>query len=329
MTSQVNPGNGSPLILVVDDHAFNLEVMEGLLYREGYKVVTASGGDEALEIIKREHVDLAILDVMMPGMNGFELCRRLKAKFEKRFFPVILVTALTELEDKITGLQAGADDFLTKPFHSLELATKIRSLLKLQKLQRELDHSEDVLLTLAVVIEAKDPYTKGHSERVGCMAMEFASHLGLPQGDRDLLFKAGVLHDIGKVGIEDCILHKTGELTEREMSLLRDHTRIGETICKPLQSARPILPVIRNHHERWDGKGFPDGLKGEEIPYFARIVAIADSFDAMVSTRPYRPHITIDEAVDLMVREEVSGQWDPSLLNSFSELMKNQRGFNI
>lgn len=316
-------------ILVVDDHAFNLEVMEGLLYREGYKVLTATDAEKALELIGRERVDLAILDVMMPGMNGFELCRKLKEMFQKTFFPIILVTALTELDDKITGLKAGADDFLTKPFHSIELVTKIRSLLTLQKLQGELDNSEGVILTLAVAIEAKAPYTNGHSERVGRLAMEFGSYLGMPQGDRDLLFRGGMLHDIGKVGIEDKVLRKTEDLTEEETILLRNHTLIGETICKPLRSVKPILPVIRNHHERWDGRGFPDGLKGEEIPYFARIVAIANSFDAMVSVRPSRPQITLEEAVGRMTKEEASGQWDPGLLKSFCEMIKDQRGLNL
>lgn len=329
MSSQVNLGDVSSSILVVDDQAFNLEVMEGLLYREGYKVLTASDAEEALKVIQREHVDLAILDVMMPGMNGFELCRRLKTMFQKRFFPIILVTALAELDDKITGLKAGADDFLTKPFHSIELVTKIRSLLRLQKLQGELDRFEDVMLTLAIIIEAKAPYTKGHSERVGRLAMEFASHLGMPPDECDLLFKAGVLHDIGKAAIGDHVLLKTENLSEEEVKLFNDHTCIGETICRPLLSARPVLPVIRNHHERWDGKGFPDGLKGEEIPYYARIVSIANSFDAVVSTRPCPPHISIEEAVGRMEQETASGQWDPGLLKSFGEMMKDQRGFNI
>ena len=326
MSPQLNPENASCAILVVDDHAFNLEVMEGLLYADGYKVLTASGGEEALKIAAKEPVDLAILDVMMPGMNGFELCKRLKAMFGKGFFPVLLVTALTELEDKIAGLEAGADDFLTKPFHTVELLTKIRSLLKLRALQSAADQSEDIIMTLATLCEARHPYTRGHSERVGCLAMEFAFFLGMQPDDRDLIFKAGVLHDIGKIGIQEDIVHKTEDLTEKEMQLLRDHTRIGENICKPLFSARHVLPVIRSHHERWDGEGFPDGLKGEDIPFFARIVAIANSFDAMVSTAPHRAHVSIEEAVCKMELERFSGQWDPALLNSFSEMMKDQGG---
>jgi len=329
MSSPFTQEDKNASILVVDDHAFNLEVMEGLLFREGYNVRTALNAQEALELYGRETIDLAVLDVMMPGMNGFDLCRKLKGLSEKRFFPVILVTALSELDDKITGLEAGADDFLTKPFHTIELLTKIRSLLRLRKLQSELDHSEDVILTLAIAIEAKDPYTKGHSERVGSLSMQLASFIGMTEDDRQSLFKAGVLHDIGKLGIEDHILHKSEDLTEEETKLVKDHVLIGETICMPLHSARHILPVIRNHHERWDGSGFPDGLGGEAIPLFARIVAITDSFDAMVSIRPYRSPYSVKDAIATMEQEKHSGQWDPGLLDNFVRMMKEFRGFII
>jgi putative two-component system response regulator len=316
-------------ILVVDDLPFNLEVLQGILYREGYHVLTALNAEEALAVIEKNAVDLVLLDVMMPGMNGFELCRKLKGMSGKRFFPVILVTALNELEDKIKGLEAGADDFLTKPFHTIELITKIRSLLKLRKLQGELDHSEDIIMTLAIAIEAKDPYTKGHSERVGLLSRDFASYLDAPEEDQRLLYKAGTLHDIGKIGIDDNILHKTDNLTESELNFIKEHVIIGEHICTPLYSARHILPVIRHHHERWDGHGFPDGLAGEEIPFFARIVALTDTFDAMVSMRPYRAPYSVAEAVRTMEAEKDSGQWDPFLADQFFSMMgERRRGYD-
>jgi putative two-component system response regulator len=317
---------GSSSILVVDDLPFNLEVLEGILYREGYKVLPASDANEALDIVERSPVDLAVLDVMMPGMNGFDLCRRLKTISGKRFFPVILVTALNELEDKIKGIEAGADDFLTKPFHTIELVTKIRSLLRLRKLQSELDHSEDIILTLAIAIEAKDPYTKGHSERVGSLSSEFAAWLGLPDEERRLLYKAGILHDIGKIGIDDYTLHKRGALTPNEMRLVKEHVLIGENICIPLYSARKILPLIRHHHERWDGTGFPDGLKGEDIPFLARLLAVADTYDAMVSVRPYRAPFSEEEALAMMESEKDGGQWDPALVRKFIEMIQEKKG---
>ncbi len=325
MLSQMHFEDRSASILVVDDLSFNLEVMEGILFREGYKVLTAVDSDVALDIAEQNEVDLAILDVMMPGMNGYDLCRKLKAMSGKRFFPVILVTALNELDDKIKGIEAGADDFLTKPFHTIELITKIRSLLRLRKLQGELDHSEDIIMTLAIAIEAKDPYTKGHSERVGALSKEFASFLGVSEEDSNLLHKAGILHDIGKIGVDDYILHKNRNLTDDELNLVKEHVLIGENICTPLHSARQILPVIRHHHERWDGRGFPDGLKGDEIPFFARIVAITDTFDAMVSMRPYRAPYSISDAIGRMENEKDSGQWDPALAAQFFTMVRNGR----
>lgn len=322
----MNIDTGNSSILVVDDMPFNLEVMEGILYREGYRVVTAPDANKALELIENTSVDLAILDVMMPGMNGFDLCRKLKALAGRRFFPVVLVTALNELDDKITGLEAGADDFLTKPFHTIELVTKIRSLLRLKKIQGELDHSEDIILTLAIAIEAKDPYTKGHSERVGTLSMEFASYIGLENEEQHLLYKAGILHDIGKIGIDDYILHKSDGLTADELKLIREHVIIGEHICKPLHSARQILPAIRHHHERWDGTGFPDALRGEEIPFFARMVAIADTYDAMVSMRPYRAAFSVDKALRRMDEEKCQDQWDPLLIEKFISMIRERQG---
>lgn len=325
MPPDVNMETGTSSILVVDDMPFNLEVMEGILFREGYQVFTASNAGEALEIIGSKPVDLAILDVMMPGMNGFDLCRKLKALAGRRFFPVVLVTALNELDDKITGLEAGADDFLTKPFHTVELVTKIRSLIRLKELQGELDHSEDIILTLAIAIEAKDPYTKGHSERVASLSKDFASYIGLSEGDQHLLYKAGILHDIGKIGIDDYILHKKDNLTDDELKLIREHSVIGEQICRPLYSARHILPAIRHHHERWDGTGFPDGLRGDDIPYFARIITITDTFDAMVSMRPYRNAFSVEEALRRIDEEKLLDQWDPDLIDRFMAMIKESR----
>lgn len=328
MSSDINIENietGNSSILVVDDMPFNLEVMEGILYREGYQVITASGASEALKIIEERPVDLAILDVMMPGMNGFDLCRKLKSLAGKRFFPVVLVTALNELDDKITGLEAGADDFLTKPFHTIELVTKLRSLLRLKKLQGELDHSEDVILTLAIAIEAKDPYTKGHSERVGKLSTEFAAYIGLPAEEQTLLYKAGILHDIGKIGVDNYILHKKENLTDDELRSIREHSVVGEQICKPLQSARCILPAIRHHHERWDGTGFPDGLRGDEIPFFARIITITDTFDAMVTMRPYRDAFSVEDALRIMEQEKLEDQWDPDLIDRFIRMMREKQ----
>ncbi|MCL5422717.1 MAG: response regulator [Nitrospirae bacterium] len=310
-----------PSVLVVDDLWSNLELMEAIFASAGFEVFSALGASSALSIFDTHKIDIAILDVMMPGMDGFELCRKLKSMTGKRFFPVVLLTALTDRQSRITGLECGADDFISKPFDAAELTIRVRSLIKLKTLQDELEHSENVILTLAVAMESRDPYTRGHSTRVGDISMAFASFLGFSRKEQEQMRKAGILHDIGKIGVSTDLLCKDGRLTGDELEEVKRHTIIGEEICRPLVSVRGILPVIRSHHERWDGRGFPDGLRGEEIPVSARLLSIADSFDAMVSKRPYRGGRSASTVVTVFRDEKHSGQWDPKLLEHFVEMI--------
>jgi len=310
-----------PSVLVVDDLWSNLELMEAIFANAGFEVFSALDASSALSIFETHEIDIAILDVMMPGMDGYELCKKLKSVVGKQFFPVILLTALTDRQSRITGLECGADDFISKPFDAAELTIKVRSLIKLKSLQDELEHSENVILTLAVAMESRDPYTRGHSTRVGEISMAFASFLGLSRKEQEQMRKAGILHDIGKIGVSTDLLCKDGRLTGDELEAVKRHTLIGEEICKPLVSVRAILPVIRSHHERWDGRGFPDGLRGEEIPLSARMLSVVDSFDAMISKRPYRQGRSSDAVVRVFRDEKHSGQWDPKLVEHFVEMI--------
>lgn len=311
-----------PSVLVVDDVQPNLELMEAVFHKEGLKVHSALNADAALSIYTKERIDIAVLDVMMPGMNGFELCRRLKNFSEKDFLPVVLVTALNEKKNRIIGLEAGADDFITKPFDTQELLAKIRSLLRLKELHEQLDHSENIIFSLVLTLEARDLYTKGHSTRVGDLASEFGAYLGFPSRDQGVLKKAGVLHDIGKMALSETILKKPSSLTSDEVDEIRRHPTLGEDICRPLKSLREMLPGIRHHHERWDGNGFPDNLHGDTIPLMARILSIIDAFDAMVSIRPYRGKRSLDDVISIMEKEKLSGQWDPELTGIFIRMMR-------
>jgi len=311
----------TPSILVVDDVRSNLELMEAVFMKEGFRVYTALDADAAMDLFMGHSIDLAVLDVMMPGIDGFELCTRLKDISGRRFFPVILLTALTDRHSKIKGIASGADDFISKPFDNSELMMKIKSLLKLKRLNEELDHSENIILTLAVAMEARDPYTKGHSTRVSKLAVDFVSFLGLPETDRKEMKKAGILHDIGKICLSESLLRKPGPLTREEVELIKTHAVLGEELCRPLVSMKKILPSIRHHHERWDGRGFPDGLRNEEIPLMARILSIVDSFDAMVSVRPYRDRRSVPVALETMKSEQYDGQWDSELLRYFLNMM--------
>ena len=313
----------TPSVLVVDDVKSNLELMEAVFRREGYSVHMALGAAPALEICNNSSIDIAILDVMMPGINGFELCRKLKSQTTKYFFPVILLTALNDKKSRITGLECGADDFISKPFDMLELITKVRSLLKLKELHEELDHSENIIFSLVVAMEATDHYTKGHSTRVGALAKEFGAFLGFPEKEQEILKKAGILHDIGKIGFNEKILKKPAVLTEEEKKVIKKHPLIGESICRPLLSLQSVLPGIRSHHERWDGLGYPDALNGDNIPLIARMLGILDSYDAMVSARPYRDEKTVDQVLNIMEKEQYSGQWDPELTGLFLQMISS------
>jgi putative two-component system response regulator len=310
-----------PSILIVDDIETNLELLETIFHKAGFKVHKALNGERAIEIFKKDSIDIAILDVMMPGIDGFQLCSMLKSMAGKRYIPIILLTALSDKKSRITGLECGADDFISKPFDSTELITKIMSLLKLKSLYDELEHSENIILTLAIALEARDPYTKGHSSRVSELAVRFASYLMIPKEEQEIIRKAGLLHDIGKIGINENILHKKGRLTPAEMEEVKRHVLIGEEICRPLNSMRDVIPIIRYHHERWDGRGFPDGLSGKDIPFSARLLAIIDAYDAMVSARPYREGLHPLRVLGCMKEERYSGQWDPELLGEFLSIM--------
>jgi len=313
-------------VLIVDDVPSNLELVEAIFHSEGFDVITAVHPRDAITAFEAHQPDIAIVDVMMPEINGFQLCQILKDMAGKSFFPVILLTALSDQSSRLLGIESGADDFISKPFDQKELIAKSKSLLKVKALYDELDHSENIILTLAVALEARDPYTKGHSTRVGELSERFGLHIGLSEEACETLRKAGILHDIGKIGLSESLLLKPAPLSDKEIETIKQHPLIGEEICKPLNSLRHILPAIRHHHERWDGKGFPDGLRGKEIPLSARILSIADSYDAMLSERPYREGRSEAEVVAIMEQEKRLGQWDPELLSAFLEMIRSEIG---
>lgn len=311
-----------PKILIVDDNPTNVELISVQLKPFNYRIEKAFDGEQALELIRREPPDLILLDLMMPGMSGFEVCRRLKADTLTQLIPTIIVTALRELDDKLKAIELGCDDFLMKPYNKLELVTRVKSLLRVKELYDALDDSESIVFTLAEALEAKDVYTRGHSERVAKYSILMGRYLNLSLKEVEMLRRGSLLHDIGKVGVKDSVLNKESKLTAEELSHIRTHPARGYEICKKLRSFKHLLPIIRNHHERWDGQGHPDGLKGSQIPFLARICAITDAFDAMTSNRPYRKGIPPKNAADIFERELNSGQWDPELLVAFIDMIR-------
>jgi putative two-component system response regulator len=308
-------------ILIADDHAPNRVLFEEFLTAEGFNVVTTGDGAAALQEFQHSKPDLLLLDVMMPHLNGFEVCESIKGNRETCLTPVILVTALSDKEDRIAGIKAGADDFLTRPVDRSELLARVRSLLKLKAHTDELERAESVLFALARSIEGKDPYTQGHCERLSEYASRLGKCLGLPQEQITALHRAGIVHDIGKVAVPDAILLKPRRLTEEEWKIMREHPVVGERICAPLKSFRLVLPIIRHHHEKLDGTGYPDGLRGDAIPLTARVLQVVDVYDALTTERPYKRAFSTSEALDIMAGEVGKGWWDAEVFRNFGNLI--------
>jgi putative two-component system response regulator len=311
---------------VVDDDALIRQFLEDELVDEGYAVSTAQDGEEALTKVVSDSPDLILLDVMMPRLDGFEVCRRLKSDERTILIPVVMLTALAATRERIKAIEAGADDFLSKPYNRQELLTRVRSLLRLKRHTDELEHAETVLFSLALSVEAKDPFTNDHCDRIARHTLALASKLGLPPEQTKALKRGSFLHDLGKIGIPDAILLKPGPLTEAERTVVQQHPVIGERICSPLKSLRLALPIIRHHHERWDGSGYPDGLAGEAIPLTARILQCADVYDALTMQRPYKPAYTPDQAIANLREETANGWRDPNVVEIFIAVLQNNHG---
>jgi putative two-component system response regulator len=295
-------------ILVVDDEQTNVNLLTRLMTREGYDVIGRPNGKLGLEAVRLERPDIVLLDVNMPEMSGFDVCRRLKQDAATRLLPVILITGLSATEDRIRGIEAGADDFITKPFVLPELRARVRSLTRLKRYTDELDSAESVILSLALTIEARDPYTHGHCERLARYATALGARLGFADEQQIALRRGGFLHDVGKVGVPDAVLLKAGALTPLEYAAMQQHTVIGASLCGELRALEDVRPIVRHHHERFDGSGYPDGLRGDAVPLLAAVVGVVDAYDAMTTARPYRVALTHERACTEL-RLEASRGW--------------------
>jgi putative two-component system response regulator len=307
-------------ILIADDDAAMRELLTAMVEDLGHDAVAVPDGVAALAAIVSQPPDLVLSDVSMPGLNGFELCRRLKADPKTRLIPVVLITGIGD-EFKLQGIDAGADDFLSNPFSPGDLRVRIRALLRMKAFTDELESAEAVLCTLGKSIEAKDPFTAGHCERLADYGVALGRVLGLGDEDLTALRRGAYLHDLGKVAIPDAILLKTGPLTAEERLVVRCHPSIGEEICRPLRSLQAVWPIIRYHHERQDGSGYPEGLQGEAIPLTAQILQVVDVFDALTTDRPYRQALPQATALEILEREVQEGWRDPRVVGAFRELV--------
>jgi len=312
-------------ILVVEDNVMNAALMKEMLASRGYPTIAVQNAAAAEEEIRREAPDLILLDVIMPGKSGYELCRELKGDPNTRLIPIVMITGLSDREDRLKGIEAGAEDFLTKPISSEELFARVTSLLKLKEFTDELETADSVLCTLGLSVEARDPYTEGHCERLARDATDLGRFLGLDEESIVALGRGGYLHDLGKIAVPDEILKKGSDLTPAEWEIMKRHPVTGETICRPLKSLRLVLPIIRYHHEHSDGSGYPDGLQAAEIPLLPRILQVVDIYDALRTARPYKPALGHEQSAVTMRAEARSGLWDEELVSEFFAMLDKRR----
>lgn len=306
-----------PAILVPDDERPNRELLVRLLSSHGYCVESVGDGEAALKTVEDKHPDLVLLDVELPGLGGFDVCREIKQRPATRLIPIVLVTGLHGRQHKIKGIQAGADDFLSKPFDQEELLARVGSLVRLKRYTDELESAESVILSLAMTVEARDPYTDGHCQRLAAYAKALGATLHLHADELASLERGGYLHDVGKIGVADAVLQKQSKLTSQEYETMKRHTVIGERLCGELRSLATVRPIVRHDHERRDGSGYPDRLHGDDIPLLAQIVGIVDTYDAITTTRPYRAALPAEHAYEELTRETASGLHREDLVQAF------------
>ena len=311
----------SASILIADDDEISARFLKRLLTREGHHVSVVHSADEVLAACAVRAPDLVLLDLVAPRGHGFDLCRRLKEQPSTRLVPVVIVTAQSERHDRLKGLQAGADDFLGKPFDPLELHARIQSLVRLKRYTDELESAESIILGMGATIEARDPTTQGHCQRLAAYATRMGRALGLDEADLAALERGGFLHDIGKIAVPDRVLLKDGKLDPQESRVMREHPIVGDAICTGLRSLQNVRPIVRHHHERLDGSGYPDGLKNAQVPLLAQIIGIVDVFDALTTDRPYHSAVSPDEALGVVADEASKGWRDRSLVDAFSDVV--------
>lgn len=304
-------------ILVVDDEPAVRETLEDYLVSCGYRVVPAASAEAALDVLERSAVDLVLTDVHMQSMNGVELCAHIKGESRWQFTPVVLLTAHADLESRVAGLAAGADDFFAKPAEFAELRTRVAVLLRVKDLLDQLERAENVITTLATTIEARDPYTAGHCRRLARYAVALGRALGVDDAMLKALWLGGFLHDLGKVAVPDRILLKPGSLDLDERTTIRIHPVVGAEMVESMRTLAGVRPIIRHHHERYNGSGYPDGLRDEAIPLGARIMAVVDVYDALHTERPYKAAMSHEQAIAILLHETEAGAWDPHIVTTF------------
>lgn len=315
----------TPVILIVDDLPENRQLLSKLLALNGYQVQTAENGEVALGLCSLTPPDLVLMDVLMPGMDGLTACKALKGNASTRLIPVVMLTGLSSSEDRIQALEAGADDFISKPFHRQELLSRVRNLLAVKRFTDELENASNVLQAVARIVESRDQYTGDHCQSVSDTAVKIGTALGVSSADLETLKLGGMLHDLGKIGVPDAILHKPGKLTDEEFAIIKSHTSVGDELLKPLNTLHKVRPLVRWHHEKLDGSGYPDHLKGDQISLPVRIMSVSDVFTALASARSYKPAFSPERSLDILKEEAAKGWWDTTVLSALGDALQWDR----
>ncbi len=322
-----NPQSNSAKIIVVDERPLSRMTAVDLLSLEGYQVIEASGDSKKqtiFDLISQEQPDLVLLDAKLSGINGFDLCEQLKQDPRTELIPLILTTIEARREYRIKVSQIGIDALLVKPLDRFELSTVVKNLLNQKRLNEGLDQTEQVLFTIAKAVESRSSDRAGSCARIAELITMFGEYLSINPQDIDNLVFVAHLHDIGTIAIPDAVMLKTEALTPEETEMIRQHVLIGEKICRPLRNRRGVLPIIRHHHERWDGTGYPDSLRGEDIPYLAQVFQIIDIYDALTSDRPHQQAYTPEQALQIIAEETEKGWRNPIIVEQFSEFIKTR-----
>ncbi len=287
----------------------------------GHTVLIATDGEEALRRIRRDDPELALLDVEIPRLNAFQLCERVRSHPTTRNIPVVLLVSPAAQEEKIRGLEVGAEDFIHRPVHKLDLLARVKCLVKTKRLLDQAETTENVIFGMAEMLESKVSDASSDARRLSDHACLLGRAVGLGEEELEFLRKGALLHDIGKIAVREEVLLKPGRLSDAEYDEVKLHPEVGERLCGPLRCADEVLPIIRHHQERWDGTGYPDRLRGEQIPLLARILSIADAYDAMLSNRPHRPALSVDAAL-ANLEAGAGTQWDPHLVSVFLSVLR-------
>ena len=311
--------------MIVDDEPVVAEVLRRLLVKEGYHADVFNDGQAALDALPEVRPHLVLLDVNMPGLSGMDVCRRLKQDPAYRLTPVVMVTGQAQRDARLEGLEAGADDFLAKPVDPQELMIRVRSLVRIKRYTDDLDSAASLIVAMALLVEARDGNTEGHCHRMANYATALGRALNLSEEDLHALRRGGFLHDIGMLAIPDEVLRKTGPLDAPQFELMKSHTTVGDALCANLRSLESVRPIVRHHHERYDGSGYPDGLRGDDIPLVAQIIGLVDVYDAVTTRRPYQGPHTPQEAIAILRAQAERGWRRPDLVEAFAGLVESGR----